>query len=155
MDNSALTQAMKASISEVLEQMFFMTIDCQAQDGDSVDPQPVAGSIIAGIGFNGSPSGTFILEIPEDLARAVTADFLGAAARDLSAAQVAATVLEMLNMLAGGTLSRFDRQALYDLQMPELISADDLSALTDKSPAPIAFRIYTPQSRIMFQLMAR
>ncbi len=155
MDNSALTQAMKASISEVLEQMFFMTIDCQAQDGNSVDPQPVAGSIIAGIGFSGLPSGTFILEIPEDLARSVTANFLGAAARDLSAAQVAATVLEMLNMLAGGTLSCFDRRALYDLQMPELISINDLMTLTDRSPEPIAIRIQTPQSRMMFRLMAR
>ena len=40
MDKSVLTDAMKASISEVLAQMFFMPIEFAAPDKTGADPQP-------------------------------------------------------------------------------------------------------------------
>jgi CheY-specific phosphatase CheX len=153
MDKPALTQAMKASISEVLEQMFFMPIDFMGPAIAGADPEPDPEPVIARLGFRGSPCGTFLLLIPAALAQSVAADFLGVATEGLSRDQVAATVLEMVNMLAGGTLGRYDHQALFDLQIPELITISDLRALTEEITDQIVIRAQTPESRITFQLI--
>jgi CheY-specific phosphatase CheX len=153
MDKSALTQAMKASISEVLEQMFFLPIDFIAPEKASADPAPEETSIMAKLGFCGSCGGTFLLRIPLALARSISADFLGTEPQSLSADQVTATVLEMVNMLAGSTLSNYDHQALFDLQIPELITIDDVGALTQAVADHIVIRIQTPENRMMFELI--
>ena len=150
MDKSALTQAMKASISEVLEQMFFLPIDFIAPEKACADPEPA--TIIAKLDFSGSSGGTFVLQMPAALAQSVAADFLGTTAQGLFREQVAATVLEMVNMLAGSTLSTYDHQALFNLQIPELISADALGALTEKVADQIVIRIQTPESPMTFQV---
>ena len=155
MDKSALTQAMKASISEVLEQMFFMPIEFAAPIDSGGDPPSATASIIARIGFCGSPSGTFVLVIPLALAQSVSADFLGATAQSLSGDQVTGTVLEMVNMLAGGTLSKYDTQALFDLQIPELITFNHLRTMTEGVPDRIVIGVQTPDSRITFQLVVQ
>jgi CheY-specific phosphatase CheX len=153
MDKSVLTEAMKASISEVLEQMFFMPIDFVAPDAAPSDPQSGSAAIIAKLGFSGPYSGTFMLQVPAVLGQSVSADFLGIAAPRLSSEQVTGTVLEMVNMLAGGTLSIYDSHALFDLQMPELICTHDVHALTAEAPDGILLRIQTPESRMTFQLI--
>jgi CheY-specific phosphatase CheX len=152
MDKSAMTEAMKASISEVLEQMFFMPIDFIAPDAARSDPESGNGSIIAKLGFCGSLSGTFMLHVPGPLAHSVSADFLGIAPQNLSDDHVTGTVLEMVNMLAGGTLSIYARHALFDLQIPEIISMHDAGALTGESSDGIIIRIQTPENRMAFQL---
>jgi CheY-specific phosphatase CheX len=152
MDKSALTQAMKASISEVLEQMFFMTIDFIGPEKACADPEPDQATIIAKLGFSGSCCGTFVLLIPAALAQSVAADFLGITRQSLSREQVTGTVLEMVNMLAGSTLSTYDHQALFNLQIPELITINAVRALTGQVADQILVRIQTPESRMTFQV---
>lgn len=152
MDKSALTQAMKASISEVLEQMFFLPIDFTALAAVPPDTQSSNTLIIAKLGFQGATSGTFMLMVPLTLAQSVSADFFGTDPRSLSKDQVADTILEMVNMLAGSTLSYYDRSALFDLQIPELITLNQMSDITGRGPQPIVLSIQTPQSWIAFVL---
>ena len=153
MDKSAMTEAMKTSISEVLGQMFFMPIDFISTDATRPDPESAGASILAKLGFGGSLHGTFLLEIPESLAQSVSADFLGAAPSDLADYDVAGTVLEMVNMLAGGTLSAYDSHALFDLQIPEHISTHDMRALTEQGTDGIMIRIQTLENRMTLQLI--
>lgn len=105
MNKTAMIKAMKASISEVLEQMFFLPID-MVDAGEENKPtglnQPI---IAASVGYDGALSGTFLLNIPADLAASITADFLGTVPEQLSTEQIAGTVKEMINMLAGNSLS--------------------------------------------------
>lgn len=151
MDKSAMTEAMKASISEVLEQMFFMPIDFVAPDKVGAE-QHGEEMVAAKIGFNGVPGGTLMLLIPLALAQSVTADFLGTLPQNLSVDQVTGTVLEMTNMLAGSTLSIYDHQALFDLQIPELITPEDAQALTAGGGDEIVIGIQTLESRMVFRL---
>ena len=153
MDKSVLTHAMKASISEVLERMFFMPIEFVASDLALPDPPSEDASIIAKLSFSGSRSGTFILLVPKALAQSVSADFLGTSVQSLTSDQVAGTVLEMVNMLAGSALSIYDHRALFDLQIPELIACRDACAMTEGGPDQIVIKIQTPQSRMTFQLI--
>lgn len=153
MDKSTMTEAMKASISEVLEQMFFMPIDFIAPDADQPDPEPGHATIIVKLGFSGVPSGTFLLHVPTPLAQSVSADFLGISVPTLSIDQVTGTVLEMVNMLAGSALSIYDHHALFDLQIPEMITLKNASALVEGCSERIVIRVQTPESRMTFQLI--
>ena len=155
MDKSAMTQAMKVSISEVLEQMFFMPIDFMKPEQVGADPQHDNGSIFAKLGFNGIPNGTFILQMSVTQAQSVSADFLGTHLENLSDDQVTGTVLEMVNMLAGSTLSHYDRQALYDLHLPERITCSDARDFVGKGSDLIVIRIQTLENRMMFQLIVQ
>lgn len=153
MDKSALTEAMKASISEVLEQMFFMPIEFTAPEKAGVDPEPDPAAILVKLGFSGASRGTFFLLIPAVLARSATADFLGMTIQSLAQEQVAGTVLEMVNMLAGSTLSNYDHQVQFDLQIPQLITVNQLHALTEGVADQIVIKIQTPESRMTFQVV--
>lgn len=125
MNKPAMTKAMMASISEVLEQMFFLPIDMVAADEGATPNDPIHQMIAASVGFAGSPSGTFRLNIPTDLAALITADFLGTAAEQLSSEQITDTVKEMINMLAGNSLSAYDAQSPFDLHIPKLITTQN------------------------------
>ncbi len=153
MDKSVMTQAMKASISEVLEQMFFMPIDFFEPDNAGGDQQEGKEMVAAKLAFNGVPDGTFILFMPLALARSVTADFLGALPQNLSGDEVSGTLLEMTNMLAGSTLSNYDHQAIFDLRIPELIPPPDALALNADTPEQISIGIQTLKSRMTFRLV--
>ena len=155
MDKSAIAEAMKASISEVLEQMFFMPIDFIAPDADRRDPEPGGESIIAKLDFKGSLAGTFMLRVPWALAQAVSADFLGTARSSLSDKDVTGTVLEMVNMLAGGALSTYDAQTLFDLQIPQSISKEKMDTVIQQGTDEIRIEIQTTESRMTFQLIVQ
>lgn len=153
MDKSVLTEVMKTSISEVIEQMFFMAIDFITQGKAGVEPQQDNEPIFAKLGFNGASCGTFILGMPLTLAQSVSADFLGTTPQSLVDEQVSGTVLEMVNMLAGTTLAMYDNQALFDLQMPELITLSDVQALTVGGADHIVINIQTLESPMTLQLI--
>ena len=123
MNKPKMIQAMKASISEVLEQMFFLPIDLvDDRNRSAAGTIDARQSLAARIGFDGPSSGVFVLHIPSALAASITADFLGAAADELSEEQITGTVKEMLNMLAGNSLSAYDAQASFNLKLPELLT---------------------------------
>lgn len=153
MDKSKMVNAMKASISEVLGQMFFLPVNFIAPDAALAEPEADQTSIMAKLGFSGSASGIFTLQVPGVLAQSVSADFLGTTTQSLAREQVAGTVLEMVNMLAGSTLSTYDPQALFDLQIPELISVNELCAFTEGGADRVVIRIQTPESRMTFQVV--
>ena len=64
--------------------------------------------------------------MPRDLAFFLTAGFLGEDEGNVSQDQVTETLKEILNMIAGSTFSAFDNQAVFDLDIPELVGLDDL-----------------------------
>lgn len=123
MDKPAMTASMKASISEVLEQMFFLPIDIMDREAKRASGNwNNQKAITVSMDFEGSPSGTFLLTVPHDLATSITADFLGTLPESLSTEQVIGTVKEMINMLAGNALSTYDPESAFNLRIPEAVS---------------------------------
>jgi CheY-specific phosphatase CheX len=146
---------MKASISEVLEQMFFLPIDII----DSEAKKALAHwnnqeAITVSVAFEGSPAGTFRLTVPHDLAASITADFLGALPESLSTEQVIETVKEMTNMLAGNALSAYDPQYAFNLRIPEVIPAANRNdrIAPDESDEPMEVFIETMDSCMVLRL---
>lgn len=153
MDKDAMTKAMKASISDVLEQMFFLPIDIV----DGGEPDNPAGPddqtlVTAGVAFEGVLAGRFSLTIPSDLAVSITADFLGTLPEELALDQVRETVKEMINMLAGNALSIYDADSAINLRIPEILTGTKDTPNQSADGDTIGIDIETLDSRMRLEL---
>ena len=119
MERKAMIRAMKNSISEVLETMFFLPVDFS----DTVNAEEIQMSVTK-LDFSGPFSGSFVLFIPEEFAVSLTANFLGKDKEKVSEDNVIETSKEVINMIAGSTFANLDDQAVFDLNIPENILFD-------------------------------
>ena len=125
MDKKALIWAMKNSISEVLETMFFLPVDVSDTDLTKIPCHLENDQIsVTKLNFSGPFSGSFVLFIPDEFAVSLTADFLGKDVENVSQENVIETSKEIINMIAGNTFAILDDQAVFDLNIPENILAD-------------------------------
>jgi CheY-specific phosphatase CheX len=121
MPDRPFQRALRDSVEEVLEKMFFV----QALE----EPSGVAaapGELIAvKLTFEGSPSGTLTVCISTAAARQIAADFLGEDETALSTAQVGEVVCELSNMICGSVLSRVESSTTFRLAAPHLLLVED------------------------------
>jgi CheY-specific phosphatase CheX len=122
MEKASLIQAMKLSISKVLEKMFFLPLDFD----DSTDSMVLSelennGALTVTLEFAGPFKGCLFMSMPKDLALHATANFLGKEEDRVSEDDVMGTVKEIINMIAGNTFSTYDDQAVFNLGAPEVI----------------------------------
>ena len=127
MERNVLIQAMKHSISEVLETMFFLPVECF----DSIATETLWSEeedrpTVALLNFYGPFSGSFYLLVPQGLALYLTAKFLGSEAADISQDHVEETAKELVNMIAGNTFTIFDDRVTFDLGIPKWIPHDQV-----------------------------
>ena len=83
----------------------------------------------------------------------MTEMFMGLEADGVTDTHLLGTISEAINMIAGNTFSRLDDQAVYNLEIPELVDVGSLlkhSAHPDKNN--IFIRIKTPGGHLGLQL---
>ena len=127
MDKEKMMKTMRDSISNVLETMFYQSV--QFTDSKHTLKEWFSGMhplIGATLSFNGSPPGTFYLIFPVDLVTDITANFLGIDEEEINEGQRIDTVKEALNMIGGHMLSIIDKTGDFKLGIPELTEGDDL-----------------------------
>ena len=116
-----LTKAMRNSISEIFETMFFMPLEYEEHKGieDLVTgiEEPLIG---ANIGFSGPFIGRLAILLPQGLARELTFNFLGEDESAVTEDMVDGTIKEILNMLAGKMLSLYDPSLVFNLEIPQM-----------------------------------
>ena len=119
---TAMTTAMTTSISEVLETMFYMSLEFNNKNTLEEDIIKDAKKTIAcWISFKGKFSGCFILFIPEKLLFDMTESFMRLDRDDITNEHSSGIIKETINMLAGSTLSNFDDKIVFQLSIPEII----------------------------------
>ena len=155
MKKEALTTAMKTSISEVLETMFFLPIDfAEGETTHDFRGKDEGRLTIARIAFKGSISGHLEFMIPKELARSITASFLGQAEEDISTEHANDTVKEIINMVAGNAFSHYDNQTVFDISIPEIITPNSKQEPPSQSdPESIFIGINTLDSQFAFEMM--
>ncbi len=128
MERTTVMEAMRVSIFNVLETMFFQLVeitepDCTLQEWFS-ENTTLLGSTLD---FSGPWSGSFYLLIPANKANEITANFLGLEVEEVEESQREDAVKELLNMIGGGMLSQFDKKGAFRLGIPETIKRDGLA----------------------------
>jgi CheY-specific phosphatase CheX len=121
MPETQIQRALRDSVQEVLEKMFFVEpVEEPPGEADSRD-----GELAVRVAFEGVPSGALTLRVASAAACQIAADFLGEDTSSLSPAQVEEVVCELANMICGSVLSRIESSATFRLASPRLLSADE------------------------------
>lgn len=150
METDALLKAMKTSISDVLETMFFMPVEFEVS-GDVAgyiqdQREPLLASVLR---FEGAASGSFTFIMPAGLARTLTANFLGVAEPEVHQGQMTGTLMEILNMISGRTFGLYDDQAVFDLGVPQMIDVHESpSAGTGSDREAIGLLVHAPEATL-------
>lgn len=153
MDHQVMIQAMKNSISDVLEQMFFLPLDFLEPSSGNGDSRPGQDNLVVRLGFRGALTGGFYLTVPNELAWSATKDFLGVESAAVDLDKVEGTVREMINMLAGNVLSHYDSEAVFDLEMPEMTSPSMMQEQLTRAPEALGIVINTPDGHMRFNIV--
>ena len=154
MKNKDMTTAMKNSISEVLETMFFLSLDFFHNDADIRDLWTMGKDqiVAAKLSFSGPLSGYAIFCIPKISAVSITADFMGKDEEEISDDQSNGTVKEIINMIIGNTFSRYDPDVVFDLGVPELVAFNDFLEEVSDSEKRFSVVIETLENHLAFQM---
>ena len=117
MIETALHEALRDSVNEVLEKMFFaVTL------GEAPDAGPAADDIAVEVSFEGERPGVMCLRLTAAAAHEIAADFLGIDAADISWTQVSEVVRELANMICGSVLSRVESAVVFRLGVPRTVT---------------------------------
>ncbi len=149
MDRETMLKSLKAAISDVLETMFFQSVEIQERN--SVinswfeDDLPLLG---ASLDFHGPCDGVFYLVSPVEAIAEFTANFLGIENPGVSDAQKEDTLKEAVNMIAGHMFSLFDKEGAYRLEIPVLMEQPTLGDPGDTGSGTSHLLIRTDGSRL-------
>ncbi len=115
-----LNRALRDSVQEVLEKMFFVEpVEEPPSDADAHE-----GEMVVGLAFEGVPPGELTLRVTTSAALQIAADFLGEDASDLPPAKVEEVVRELTNMICGSVLSRVESSATFRLASPRILTGE-------------------------------
>ena len=154
MTREVLISAMKRSISDVLETMFFLPLEFaeNAENEEFWDSEKDE-LVVTKLNFRGPFSGFFIFIIPDELALFLTASFMGEDEESVTEDHIAGTVKEILNMIAGNIFSTLDNQIVFDLDIPELIPLDEVGRTLPGTDEEISILIETLDSRLALTMV--
>ena len=126
-----LKAAMMTSISSVLETMFFMSTDFSVpQTRNPIDLLQSESAAACQLEFSGPLSGSFLLVIPETLLVDMAVNFMGLEPEEIGSPQREGTIKELVNMIAGNTFSTLNNQVEFQLAIPELVDAREITLQT-------------------------
>jgi CheY-specific phosphatase CheX len=113
-------QALRDSVDEVLEKMFFVEALGESPDSASAEGEPPA-AVAVELTFDGDPPGSLTLWVTSAAARPIAADFLGCDEEAVSDRQMEEVVCELANMICGSLLSRVESATTFHLAAPRIV----------------------------------
>lgn len=142
-----LTTAMKTSISEVMETMFYLPVEFHEESTfiqSGMDKHKP--NMACRLDFSGDVSGRFVLVIPKNLLVDMTENFMGESRENLEGEHLSGTLTETLNMICGNTLSRVDSKVPFELDIPKVIDESNipenrLFTIVETTPSMMAIHI--------------
>jgi len=130
-----LETAMKDSIFNIIETMFFLSLElnpqatitnCGLLDADRIR--------VSRLDFEGPFAGFFRLYVPERLLLEMTGNFMGLERRSISGAHLEGTIIELINMIVGNSLSTLDNSLEFQLGIPV---TEDMDMLPEPDPGTL------------------
>ncbi|MDY6949954.1 MAG: chemotaxis protein CheX [Thermodesulfobacteriota bacterium] len=144
--------AMKTSISEVLETMFFLPLELSDGDNDLWSSRG-KNRVVTKLSFSGPIEGYFVLIVPGEIALSITGNFLGTEEESVSQEDIEGTVKEIINMIAGSTFHNYDHQAVFALGIPEMAHEWEPGKAGQKGEEVIRVAIHTLDNHIALQMV--
>lgn len=122
-----LMTTMIHSISDVLETMFFMPADAGESSVFNRSRLFDQSELTAArINYSGALSGSLALIVPTPLLMEMSENFMGESRENLNRELQEGTLKELLNMVCGNALRKWESGAVFELSIPEIISVSDI-----------------------------
>ncbi len=129
-----LMTAMKASISEVLEKMFYLPVEFkESLSSDNMELIKNDITKVCRLKVTGSFSAVFLLFIPDTLLLEMTQNFMGEAEENCTEEYLNGTLKEVLNMIIGNALKTLKTSKPPSLDIPEILNKDVKNIQPDSS----------------------
>ena len=122
-----LMTAMKTSISEVMETMFFLPIEFGQESTLAKCGMDKKNTMACRLVFTGDASGSLILLAPESLVAEMAENFMGESKEHLTSEHLSGTLTEMLNMVCGNALSKADSKVPFEMGIPKMMDTTKIS----------------------------
>jgi CheY-specific phosphatase CheX len=119
--------AMKTSISEVMETMFFLPIEFGLESTLAQCGMDKKENLACRLAFTGDASGCLILLAPGNLIEEMAENFMGEPRAHLTEDHLSGTLTEMLNMVCGNALSKTESYVPFELGIPEMMNESEIS----------------------------
>jgi len=117
-----LMQKVTDSIFEVMETMFYLTVEERNDLGQDLSTLFDIPTLRAcRISFSGEFSGSIFLMVPRQVLEQMTRNFMGDDHQALTRELTDGTLMEALNMIAGNALTRMNKESYTGLGIPEMI----------------------------------
>ena len=126
MKNMLMT-AVKTSISEVMETMFFLPVEFGRETTLAQCGIEKEDNLACRLSFTGDVSGYLILLSPEKFITEMAENFLGESRELFTQEHLSGTLTEMLNMICGNALSKIDSLVPFELGIPEMVTVSEIS----------------------------
>ena len=130
-DRTEVERQLTAAAEEVLETMFFASIEESSADGATHASTDRIGTdrIGAAVSFHGTCEGHLAVSLGRDAAQCLAASFFGdwgdgdcGDTGEFAASEQCASVMaELANMVCGSMLSRLEKKAIFCLETPEAL----------------------------------
>jgi CheY-specific phosphatase CheX len=129
-----LKEAIITSISEVLETMFFMSLEFNEPSALTDYINQAQDKLEACyLDFKGKLSGRFLFIVPHGILSAMTQSFMGQDASQIDVSHREGTIKEIVNMIAGNTFRHFDDESVFNLAIPEIIDLNKAIQIKSES----------------------
>lgn len=132
-----LLNAMRISISEIFETMFYMPVefDDKQETEAIIKASP---HLSASLHFTGVRSGMFAVVFPLSVLKPIASAFMGVDDEKIEKKDLAGTICEIVNMISGNTLTMIGGD--YHLELPEM--QDKTGSTPKETAAPLKGRTY-------------
>ena len=124
---TSLMTAIKTSISEVMETMFFLPVEPGLETLFASLQMGADDSLACGLRFTGDVTGQMILVAPRTLVAEMAENFMGESSASLTDEHICGTLTEMLNMVCGNALGKMDSKVPFELSIPEIMDISKIS----------------------------
>jgi len=147
-----LMTAMKDSIFNVLETMFFLSVDIDEKLTVPQSSLLSSGKILGcRLPFTGASRVVFYFFIPEFLLADITENFVGEDKSSLTEEHLKGTLNEILNMVAGSTFAQYDELIEVKLGIPEPIHVDEAMRQALSSYSEYYYLVETTEGFLLFK----
>ena len=154
MNKETLISAMRGSISNVLETMFFLPVE--VADGALFEGwwSPETDSlIVTELDFEGGVSGAFFFFIPRRLGPSLAASFMGEDEGAISDEYISGTAKELINMIAGDTFALWDDEAVFDLGIPKQVDFAEAEKAHSEAAEAVFLGVSTLDDRLALEVV--
>jgi CheY-specific phosphatase CheX len=117
-----LERELTSAATEVLETMFFTTVEGEQDGVTEVDGDRIR----ARLDFRGASAGRLELSMNLESAEELAANFLGSAGQYGTESDSRLVVSELANMVCGTLLSHLNKQAVFCLDAPTLMQSSEV-----------------------------